>query len=177
MMNTNSRYKIGCFISKIFIGWRIKKIGRNTLIHWKVGIDNPKNLSIGDNSIIYPLAVLRGDGRIEIGNNCVIEHGVYIHTNKNTKFIMEDNAIIAPRAMIFTSTNYYKSGRIIRDAIKDGDVIVGEDAFIGAGSVVLPGVTISPGAIVGAGAVVTKDVSPYSIVAGVPARFIKERTQ
>ena len=49
-----------------------------------------------------------------------------------------------------------------------------DDAWIGAGAIILPGVTIHKGAIVGAGSVVTKDVPPYSIVAGNPARVIRQ---
>jgi phosphonate metabolism protein (transferase hexapeptide repeat family) len=52
---------------------------------------------------------------------------------------------------------------------------IGHDAWIGHAATVMPGVTIGPGAVVGAGAVVTRDVSPYEIVAGVPAKMIRKR--
>ncbi len=52
---------------------------------------------------------------------------------------------------------------------------IGHDVWIGHGAVVMPGVTVGTGAIIGAGAVVTKDVEPYTIVAGVPARVIRRR--
>jgi acetyltransferase-like isoleucine patch superfamily enzyme len=55
-------------------------------------------------------------------------------------------------------------------------VRVHDGADIGVNAVLLPGVTVGKGAIVGAGAVVTKDVAPYAIVAGVPAKFLRSRT-
>jgi phosphonate metabolism protein (transferase hexapeptide repeat family) len=54
-------------------------------------------------------------------------------------------------------------------------VTIGHDVWIGHGVTIMPGVTIGTGAVIGSGAVVTKDVEPYTIVAGVPAKLIKER--
>ncbi|NTJ41082.1 acetyltransferase [Agrobacterium larrymoorei] len=54
-------------------------------------------------------------------------------------------------------------------------VVIGHDVWIGHGATILPGVTVGNGAVIGAGAVVSKDVAPYTIVGGVPARIIKER--
>lgn len=61
------------------------------------------------------------------------------------------------------------------EATSKGDIIIGDDVWIGARAIVLSGVTIGQGAVIGAGAVVSKDVPPYAIVGGVPAKVIKYR--
>jgi phosphonate metabolism protein (transferase hexapeptide repeat family) len=58
---------------------------------------------------------------------------------------------------------------------RENRVTIGHDVWIGHGSTILPGVTVGDGAVIGAGAVVSKDVEPYTIVGGVPAKFIRER--
>ncbi|WP_425089795.1 DapH/DapD/GlmU-related protein [Stappia sp.] len=58
---------------------------------------------------------------------------------------------------------------------REGRVVIGHDVWIGHGATVLPGVTVGDGAVIGAGAVVSRDVAPYTIVGGVPAKLIRER--
>jgi phosphonate metabolism protein (transferase hexapeptide repeat family) len=58
---------------------------------------------------------------------------------------------------------------------RDNRVVIGHDVWIGHGATVLPGVTVGDGAVIGAGAVVSRDVPPYTIVGGVPAKLIRER--
>jgi phosphonate metabolism protein (transferase hexapeptide repeat family) len=78
----------------------------------------------------------------------------------------------------------YRSGDYFPDAQHDDEffarrrartVTIGHDVWIGHGSTVLPGVTVGDGAVIGSGAVVTRDVAPYTIVGGVPAKLIRER--
>ncbi|QHL89493.1 hypothetical protein GU926_17095 [Nibribacter ruber] len=61
------------------------------------------------------------------------------------------------------------------DIFSKGDIVIGNDVWIGAHSIVLSGVTIGNGAIIGANSVVTKDLPPYSIAVGTPAKVIKYR--
>ena len=68
---------------------------------------------------------------------------------------------------------YFFEGEI--EAISNGDIIIDDDVWIGYGAKILSGIHIGQGAIIGAGAVVTKDVPPYAIVGGVPAKLIRYR--
>ena len=67
------------------------------------------------------------------------------------------------------------SGNVNYNVGESGDIIIGNDVWIGYEAVILAGVTIGDGAIIGSRAVVTKDVPPYTIVGGVPARPIRRR--
>ena len=94
------------------------------------------------------------------------------------KVIIGDNVMIAPDCVIYVRN--HESSRLDIPMCKQGSteerpVVIGNDVWIGGRVIILPGVKIGDGAIVGAGSVVTRDVSEYDIVAGNPARVIKNR--
>ena len=64
---------------------------------------------------------------------------------------------------------------VLFSPIETAPVVIEDDSDLGVNSVILPGVTVGRGAIVGAGAVVNRDVPPYAVVAGVPAKVLRER--
>lgn len=128
------------------------RIGRNTSFHWRTRFFNPWNLSVGKNSIIGNDAMLDARKGIHIGDNVSFSMGVWIWT-------MEHDP----------QDPYY--------GVKGGQVIIEDYAWISCRAIILPGVTIGKGAVVAAGAVVTKDVPPYVIVGGVPAKKIGMRTK
>lgn len=115
------------------------------------------NISINENVVIRPTSILMAnvDGKITIEKDVLIGSGVHIYT-ANHKF---DNLNIA----------IYYQGHT-----ESKSVTLKKGCWIGANSVVLPGVTIGENAVVGAGSIVTKDVEPYTVVGGVPARLIKK---
>ncbi len=85
-----------------------------------------------------------------------------------------DRAAISPRVTFVLHTQPNDSRIVPYVNSHKGSVTVEADAWIGTGAVILPNVTIGEGAVVGANSVVTKDVAPYTVVGGVPARKIKE---
>ncbi|MDW8247511.1 MAG: acyltransferase [Sandaracinaceae bacterium] len=112
-------------------------------------------LRIGDESWIGPQAFLHAAGGLEIGKKVGIGPGVKIFTSYHEEDHLDIPVLEAP--LVFKK------------------VVIEDEADIGVGAIVLPGVQVGRGAIVGAGAVVTRDVPPYAIVAGNPARLLRYR--
>jgi maltose O-acetyltransferase len=111
-----------------------------------------------------------------IGKDVFIGEDLIISDNLHDKNVfIGDRASIAPRVTLVTSSgpNLSKIEPYVK-VVNGGKIRIENDAWIGAGVIILPNVTIGEGAVVGAGAVVIKDVPPYTVVAGVPAKAIKK---
>jgi acetyltransferase-like isoleucine patch superfamily enzyme len=115
----------------------------------------PHGISIGRHVSINEWVLIDGYGGIEIGDNCRIGHGC--------SFLSEDHGFDR------TDIPIYQQRKI------PGKIVIGNDVYFGAGVRVLKGVTIGAGCVIGANAVVTKDIPPYSIAVGVPARVTGSR--
>lgn len=125
------------------------KIGNESSICYRCFITG-NNIVIGNNTVINRETYLDGRAGIKIGNNVNVSIQVLIlsltHDSQNPNFV----CLIKP-------------------------VEIEDDVWIGARATIMPGVKIGKGAVIGAGAVVTKDVPPYKIVVGNPAKILKER--
>ena len=110
--------------------------------------------------------------KVFLGERNVINFGC-LFDGRKFQIRTGSNVSIGPEAAILTLGHDPRSA-----TFKDqgGDVVVGDRVWIGYRAIVLPGVTIGEGAVIGAGAVVTKDVEPYAIVVGNPARKVGVRT-
>lgn len=125
-------------------------VGCNPSISVGFRCDFGCNIHVGDNFYAGYNCTMLDYAEIHIGNNCLIGPNVGIYTTGHN----------------LKPVDRYKTG--YAESIK-----IGNDVWICGHSCIMPGVTIGDGAIVTAGAVVTKDVSPRTVVGGVPAKFIK----
>lgn len=126
------------------------KIGKGSTIHMLARFYDPRNISIGDGTVIGEKVVLDGRDKLQIGSHVDIASEVMIYNSEHDVQSEDFHAITAP-------------------------VIIEDYVFIGPRVIIQPGVTIKRGAVVAAGAVVTKDVDPSMVVGGVPAKEIQTR--
>ncbi|MGI4756364.1 MAG: acyltransferase [Janthinobacterium lividum] len=151
-------------------------------------------LTIGDRCQLHNQFVFESEaGRINVGNNVFINGGTQVISRCSID--IEDNVMIAWGCMIYDHDShsvFYKdrvadhdqqladfpTGNFIRNkdwsGVRSAPIRICQHAWLGFDVVVLKGVTIGEGAIIGAKAVVTKDVPPWTIAAGNPARVVKE---
>ncbi|MCX6326109.1 MAG: DapH/DapD/GlmU-related protein [Bacteroidia bacterium] len=135
------------------------KIGKGTKIwhfsHIMTGSEIGENCNIGQNVVILP--------GVKLGNNVKVQNNVSIYTG----VICDDDVFLGP-SMVFTNVINPRSAIIRKDSYLE--TIVERGASIGANSTIVCGNIIGRYAFIGAGAVVTKDVKPYALVVGNPAR-------
>lgn len=158
-------------------------IGRNVFLDSYVTLDvkdiTCRGIEIGDNTYIERFCVITtgvGEtGCVKVGSNCSIGPGTAIYGQGGVT--IGNNVMIAPQGYIVASSHLFHD--IDRPICEQGfiakGVVVEDDVWLGAGVKVLDGVRIGKGSIIGAGAVVNRDIEPYSIAVGIPARVIKKR--
>lgn len=129
----------------------------------------------GGTSTIDYKTYIRYPSKVFIGVDTMINRGCRFyasHHYKDVRIQIGDHVAVAPEVSFFAAGHDYTQLSLPDTA---ASIIVGDYVWIGGRSVILGGVTIGEGAVIAAGSVVTKDIPPYTIVAGVPARVIKSR--
>lgn len=126
------------------------KLGKGATLHMWANFFQPKNITVGEGTVIGDHAFIDGRSKVTIGKQVDIASSVMIYNSEHDLEKEDFGAIEEP-------------------------VEIGDYVFIGPRAIILPGVKIGKGAVVAAGAVVTKDVEAFAIVGGVPAKEIGER--
>jgi acetyltransferase-like isoleucine patch superfamily enzyme len=132
--------------------WKLAgvKLGKKSTLHTGIRVFDPRNIKIGEGTIVGYATFIDGRDQVTIGSHTDIASEVMIYSSEHDLGAEDFHAILAP-------------------------VKIGNYVFIGPRAIILAGVSIGEGAVVAAGAVVTKDVEPFTIVGGVPAKVIGER--
>jgi len=164
--------------------WYEKRLGLN-------------NILIGDGTLIAPDAWLDGEnGRIEIGKRCLIHPGSMLLPYDGFIKIGDDCSVnpytilyghggltigngvrIATHTVMIPANHEYidPDTPIFKQGVSMKGITIEDDVWVGCNVTILDGVRIGKGAVIAAGSVVTRDVSSYTVVAGTPARVIKNR--
>ena len=149
--------------------------GKHSIIHHSARMDTPpyRLFSLGNYSVIESFACINNAvGDVIIGNHTRIG----LHNTIIGPVDIGNNVNLA-QGITVTALNHNFSDtnkRIDEQGVSTNPVIIEDDVWVGANAVILPGVTIGSHCVVAAGAVVTKNVPPHSLVAGVPAKVIKQ---
>lgn len=143
------------FLRNIFLKIMLKKVGKNVFIDYGVYFRFPSKVMLDD--------------EITVGYGTKFFPSFH---NKLSLIHICSNVRIGPNVSFNAAGHDY---RYLHLPDVGGGITVNKNVWIGANSVVLQNVTIGEGAVVASGSVVTKDVEPYTIVGGIPAKFIKKR--
>ncbi len=112
----------------------------------------------------------------DYGNNIYCGSNVYFNVNcvvlDAARVSIGSNVLFGPGVQLYAATHPFDAG-VRRTLELARPITIGDDCWLGGGTIVCPGVSIGPGCVIGAGAVVTKDVPPYSLAVGNPARVVK----
>jgi maltose O-acetyltransferase len=132
--------------------WRLAgvKLGKRSTLHTGIRVFDPRGITVGEGTIIGYSCFIDGRDQVTIGDHTDIASEVMVYSSQHDLESVEFSAVSKP-------------------------VSIGNYVFIGPRAIILPGVHVGDGAVVGAGAVVTKDVAPFTIVGGIPAKPIAER--
>lgn len=140
-------------------------LSNNSYIGRQVEISAIDHIEIGINSSIQDRCIILGD--VEIGNYCTFAPNVYISSGRHYYNYKPNYYIKDQDAMVSSDPTQSKQ--------HSKKVTIGDDCWLGINSVIMSGITIGRGCVIGANSVVTKDLEPFSVVAGTPAKLIKKR--
>lgn len=132
-------------------------------------------VKVGSHVELFQGIKVQGIGELEIQDRAFVGHEVLFMLNEGSKIVIETSAVISSRCMLMTGFHPIvpEGERIISREGTSSEIRIAQGAAVLAGCLVLPGITVGEKALVAAGATVAKDVLPYTLVGGCPARWIR----
>ena len=192
---------LGTYIRPLVYRNILGKVGKGCLIERNARLEIPSRLFFHDRVFVGEncwISAGSKDGKIRFGDNAFIAHcctltgqggkisiGSHVHISRNSYINgigdveIGDDTLLGPNVVFISGNHPFDRLDIpIRvQGVQRAKISIGNDVWLSANVTVVPGISIGKGAVVGAGAVVTKDLPPYSISAGVPAKVIKYRKE
>jgi acetyltransferase-like isoleucine patch superfamily enzyme len=131
---------------------------------------------ISSSVVMWALPTITGTGniyeRLKVGQICRFNVGCFL--NLGAEITIGNYVGFGQQVMILTESHAIGSPEYRSGELRPKPVKIGNGCWVGARAMILPGITIGDGAVVAAGAIVTKDVPPHTVVAGIPAKVIRE---
>ena len=166
--------RIACRHKRVHID-KSAKISPDCRIHPRKG-----EIFIGKDCSVAPNAVLQGN--IQLGENCSVQYNTLMvgyGDPGDTEGLIKigNNVRIAPNVMIISANHVFDNTdiHICEQGMDVKPITIEDDVWVAGRVNIMAGVTIGKGSVIGAGSVVTKDIPPYSVAVGVPAKVIKTR--
>lgn len=157
--------------------WRFQSAGCRGSLGRKVQLAGAIDVRLGARVALRDGVLLAGTGRITVGDNSTINNECIIAAMEKVE--IGANVMLAPRVYILDVDHRFESRAtpIISQGYVIKPVVIEDDVWIGTGAVITKGVRIGKGAIIGSNSVVTRNIPPYSIAVGAPAKLIRERPE
>jgi acetyltransferase-like isoleucine patch superfamily enzyme len=159
---------------------KFKYIGKDTKIYEYARLIKEEMIEIGDGTQIDDFAFIFGGAGVKLGRYCHVCS--FVSIIGGGELITGDYVGMAAGCRIITGSHQHGSGMrmvsnvpIEQQDICRGKIVLGRDVFIGSNAIIYPNITIGEGAMIGAGSLVTKDVEPWTINVGYPARVVGQR--
>ena len=172
--------KTSFYTDKELLDLGFLSIGKNVLLSRKTSIYSAATISIGNNVRIDDFCIL--SGKIDLGSN--IHISAYSAIYGSMGVIMEDFTGLSPRTTIYSAMDDFSGNYLIGPIhpeeatnVRGGLVHIKRYSHIGANSIIFPNIVIEEGVVVGAASVVKENLSEWGIYAGIPVKFIKERSK
>ena len=153
----------------------VSRLAANTVVMGAVELHGNGRIEIGSECLIYPGLYLETDaeGRIALGNRCVLSRGV--HLSSRSAIILGDGCMIGEYVSIRDANHHYGNGLMVRDSgFSTAAITLGRNVWIGRGAVILPGVSIGDNTVIAANAVVNRSLPADVLAGGVPAKVLRK---